>query len=513
MDFYTNQNKWKFILSLLGVIIILSSLWYSNLLVNKVRERERENIRIWASAIHKRAELVRTTDLFFSQLQEEERKKVNLLAEAYKKINEEDLNEDLTFYFDIITSNTTIPVIQTNNKREVLGSMNLESASDTIKILSDELLRSFGQYPPVTMDYYDGEKFYLYYRDSRIFTETQEMLSDLNQSFINEVLTNASSVPVIITDSTQTKALYIGNIENGSISDSAFIQEMLIEMQEQNEPIKIELAGKEKQYIFYSDSALQTQLTYYPIVVFLAIGLFILFAYLAFNTAQTSEQNKLWAGLAKETAHQIGTPLSSMLAWVELLRPNESVQEHLIEIEKDLKRLETISERFSKIGSTPKLEVLPIYPLIDEVVSYLRTRTSTKVNYSLTENLNQKTETLVPVNAQLFTWVIENVCKNAVDAISGNGAIEIALSENEKQVFIDISDTGKGLTKSNFKNVFRPGFTSKKRGWGLGLSLAQRIIEHYHKGKIFVKSSVLNKGTTFRIILKKQINLAQRKKR
>lgn len=503
MDFYTNQNKWKFILSLLGVIIILSSLWYSNLLVNKVRERERENIQIWASAIHKRAELVRTTDLFFSQLQVEERKKVALLAEAHKRINEKNLAEDLTFYFDIITSNTTIPVILTNQEKEVQGSTNLDNSLDTIKILTGEMLNSFSKYPPVEIDYYNGEKFYLFYKDSRIFTETQEMLEDLNQSFINEVLTNASSVPVIITDSSQTVALYTGNIKNGEISDSTFIQQMLIDMQEQNEPIEVELAGEVKQYIFYSDSELQTQLTYYPIIVFLAIGLFLLFAYLAFNTAQTSAQNKLWAGLAKETAHQIGTPLSSMLAWVELLRPNESVQEHLHEIEKDLKRLETISERFSKIGSTPKLEALPIYKLIEEVVTYLKTRTSKKVNYSLQENLSQKKATLVPVNAQLFAWVIENVCKNAVDAVSGNGSIEIAISEDEKHVYVDISDTGKGLLKSNFKNVFRPGFTSKKRGWGLGLSLAQRIIEHYHKGKIFVKSSILNQGTTFRIALKK----------
>ncbi len=503
MDFYTNQNKWKFILSLLGVIIILSSFWYSNLLVNKVRERERENIRIWASAIHKRAELVKTTDLFFSQLQTEERKKVDLLAKAFKKINEQDLSEDLTFYFDIITSNTTIPVIQTNNKMEILGRMNLAAELDSVNILQAELLDAFSQYPPVVMDYFDDEKFYLYYTDSRIFTETQAMLLDLNKSFINEVLTNASSVPVIITDSTQTMILYSGNIENKKVPDSVNIQILLEKMRNQNESIEIKLSGQEKQYIFFSDSALQTQLTYYPIVVFFAIGLFILFAYLAFNTAQTSAQNKLWAGLAKETAHQIGTPLSSMLAWFELLRPNESVKEQLVEIEKDLKRLETISERFSKIGSTPKLEILPIYELIDEVVSYLKSRTSTKVSYSLQENLRNSTATLVPINAQLFAWVIENVCKNAVDAMLGNGIINIILFEDEKMVYVDISDTGKGISKSNFKNVFRPGFTSKKRGWGLGLSLAQRIIEHYHKGKIFVKSSALNQGTTFRIALKK----------
>ena len=503
MDFYTNQNKWKFILSLLGVIIILSSLWYSNLLVNKVRERERENIRIWASAIHKRAELVKTTDLFFSQLQAEERKKVDLLAKAYKKINDEKLQKDLTFYFDIITGNTTIPVIQTNNKREVMGSMNLETGLDTLKVLSGDILQSFSQYPPVVMDYYNNEKFYLYYKDSRIFTETQEMLSDLNKSFINEVLTNASSVPVIITDSTKKIVLFSGNIVDDKASDSVFLNKMLSKMLEQNEPILIELAGEEKQYIFYSDSDLQTQLTYYPFIVFMAIGLFLLFAYLAFNTAQTSAENLLWAGLAKETAHQIGTPLSSMLAWVELLRPNESVKEHLIEIEKDLKRFEAISERFSKIGSEPKLEALPIYEIVNEVVEYVKTRSSNKVTYNLHEYLIKSKATLVPINAQLFAWVIENVCKNSIDAMSGIGAINIDLSDDEKHVFIDISDTGKGIQKSNFKNVFRPGFTSKKRGWGLGLSLAQRIIKHYHKGKIFIKSSVINQGTTFRILLKK----------
>ncbi len=503
MDFYTQQNKWKLILSLLGVILILSSLWYSNLLVNNVRERERENIRLWARAVHKRADLVKTTDLLFSQLQVEERKKVALLAEAHKRINKKDLDEDLTFYFDIITSNTTIPVIQTNNNKEILGSMNLEDNIDSVKILDGDLLASFSQYPPVQMDYYNNEKFYLYYKDSRIFTETQKMLEDLNRSFINEVLTNTSSVPVIITDSSRKIVLYTGNIASKKDTDSTYIQNLLTKMQSHNKPIEIELGGGQKQYIFYSDSVLLTQLTYYPIIIFIAIGLLLMFAYLAFHTAQTSAQNKLWAGLAKETAHQIGTPLSSMLAWVELLRSNESVQVHLAEFEKDLNRLEIISERFSKIGSTPKLEQHSIYEVINEVIAYLKTRSSKKVSYALHADLKDSTNAKIPLNAQLFAWVIENVCKNAMDAMSGNGSIEILLSEDEKHIFVDISDSGKGIPKSNFKNVFRPGFTSKKRGWGLGLSLAQRIIQHYHKGKIFVKNSVLNQGTTFRIVLKK----------
>ncbi|MBN2236446.1 MAG: HAMP domain-containing histidine kinase [Bacteroidales bacterium] len=502
MDFYTNQNKWKFILFLLGAIIILSSLWYSNLLVNKVRERERENIRIWASAIHKRAELVKTTDLFFAQLQDEERKKVDLLAKAYKKINDEKQNEELGFYVDIITSNTTIPVILTSSNKEIQASMNVIPSVDSIPFLEGELLETFSHYPPVVMDYVANEKLYLYYTDSRIFTETQNMLEDLNQSFINEVLTNTSSVPVIITDSSQKKALYSGNIEQIISEDSSSMKLLIDEMRQENTPILIELAGREKQYIFFSDSFLQKQLTYYPVIVFLAIGLFLLFAYLAFNTAQTSAQNKLWAGLAKETAHQIGTPLSSMLGWVELLKGNEAAQQQAFEIEKDLKRLETISERFSKIGSEPKLEPEPVYEVIEEVLSYLQSRTSSKVNFHLQQNLEKGSSCKLPLNAQLFAWVIENLCKNAIDAMGGKGDITLQMSETENNVLIDVSDTGKGISKGNFKNVFRPGFTSKKRGWGLGLSLAQRIIEHYHKGKIFVKNSTAQ-GTTFRIILKK----------
>jgi signal transduction histidine kinase len=224
-------------------------------------------------------------------------------------------------------------------------------------------------------------------------------------------------------------------------------------------------------------------------------------AYLLFSYARKSEQNQVWVGMAKETAHQLGTPLSSMVAWMELLKLKGLDAETITEIEKDVQRLETITERFSKIGSAAKLEKTNIVKVIHDSVAYIRSRISAKVNFEIRPGSDQ--EIIVPLNLHLFEWVIENLCKNAVDAMEGNGSVTIEITEDVDHIHIDISDTGKGIAKSLFKTVFRPGYTSKSRGWGLGLTLTKRIVENYHSGKIFVKSSTLGKGTTFRIIMKK----------
>jgi signal transduction histidine kinase len=245
-----------------------------------------------------------------------------------------------------------------------------------------------------------------------------------------------------------------------------------------------------------------TKLRYYPFIQLAVIGLFLLIAYLLFSQARRSEQNQVWVGMAKETAHQLGTPLSSMMAWVELLKLKGVDHETLVEIEKDVNRLETITDRFSKIGSLARLEPTDIVKLIYDSISYIRSRTSQKVKFIITPDLN--TEILVPLNIHLFEWVIENLCKNAADAMEGSGEVHIDLSEDDDHVIIDVSDTGKGIPKSRYKTIFNPGYTSKQRGWGLGLTLSRRIIVNYHSGKIFVRSSVLNKGTTFRIMLKKK---------
>jgi signal transduction histidine kinase len=240
---------------------------------------------------------------------------------------------------------------------------------------------------------------------------------------------------------------------------------------------------------------------FFPLMQILIIALFLLIAYLLFSYARRSEQNQVWAGMAKETAHQIGTPLSSLMAWIELLKMSHSDFEGAAEMEKDIHRLEIITERFSKIGSTPVLEAVNLVKILEETIAYLTVRTSKKITYSL--HVQASANIIVPLNESLFQWVIENLCKNAIDAIEGQGKIEIFVKEEARNILIDVADTGKGIPKSAFQSVFQPGYTSKKRGWGLGLSLAKRIIHDYHKGKIFVRSSVVNEGTTFRIVLRK----------
>jgi signal transduction histidine kinase len=266
------------------------------------------------------------------------------------------------------------------------------------------------------------------------------------------------------------------------------------------DPTTQEVFGK--QFVYYKNSFLLTQLIAYPFIQLSVIAIFGFISYLAFNYSKTSEQNRVWVGLAKETAHQLGTPLSSLMAWVEVLRDDPDIKNKGIadELDKDIKKLKVVTERFSSIGSTPILKEENIYSLVQNVVTYLQPRVSSRINfelYTLSESITAM------VHAPLFEWVIENLCKNGVDAMGSSGTIAIKiLRGNENRVLIDISDTGKGIPKSNLPSVFKPGFTTKKRGWGLGLALAKRIIEMYHQGRIFVKASEENQGTTFRIELK-----------
>ncbi len=272
-------------------------------------------------------------------------------------------------------------------------------------------------------------------------------------------------------------------------------------MQKQNEPIVIEYLEGLKNYVYYEDSAVLTNLFYYPYIQILVVAFFIAISYFAFSTSKKAEENQLWAGMSKETAHQLGTPISSLMAWIELLKLKNEDKQLIDEVSKDVKRLETITERFSGIGSVPVLMHHNLIDIVTNSVSYLQSRTSKKVDYIL--NFDKAGEILIPLNKSLFEWVIENMCKNAIDAMKGKGKIIISLEEKKDRVFIDIQDSGKGIPKSQYKTVFKPGYTTKKRGWGLGLSLVHRIIESYHNGKIYIKNSEIDKGTTFRINLKR----------
>jgi anti-sigma regulatory factor (Ser/Thr protein kinase) len=382
MDIYYRKQQWKLLLFIFAVLIGVGSLWYTNQLV--------------------------------SDLAIEEQKKVKLWAEATKRLADVSLdNQDLDFLVDVITNNTTIPVIWVDAN----GNINADRNLDSLRRQNPEYMRR-----------------------------------------------------------------------------------QLEKMKSENEPIPMDLGEGNVNYIYYRNSYLLRQLTYYPYLQLGVILLFILIAYFAFSTARKAEQNQVWLGLSKETAHQLGTPTSSLMAWVELMKEKQPDNGLIIELENDVKRLEKITERFSKIGSKPLLKTENIVEIVNNTLNYLKTRTSDQVAFIFPRE-NELIR--APVNLSLFEWVIENICKNAIDATEGKGTITLALKENTNHLYLDIHDTGKGIPKSKQKTIFKPGYTTKKRGWGLGLSLAKRIIESYHEGKIFVYQSDPQKGTTIRIVLNK----------
>lgn len=315
--------------------------------------------------------------------------------------------------------------------------------------------------------------------------------------FLVEVIQNNETVPVIVLDD-DNNIIFMRNLDSARIANPKYVEKRLERMYEVSQPIEIDLGDNQKQYLYYDKSTILTNLTYYPIIQLTVILVFILVAYFAFSSSRKAEQNQVWVGLSKETAHQLGTPISSLMAWMEILKSKLAGETFIFDLEKDVKRLEKITERFSKIGAKPKLADDNLNEVVESAVGYLKRRTSSKVKF---EVITPDAPLLLPLNVPLFEWVLENICKNAVDALQGDGIIKVEIIDNNKFVFIDISDNGKGIPRGKHKTIFKPGFTTKERGWGLGLSLTKRIVEEYHNGKIFVTNSEPGKGTTFRIIL------------
>ncbi|QII72945.1 sensor histidine kinase [Apibacter sp. B2966] len=327
---------------------------------------------------------------------------------------------------------------------------------------------------------------------------TETDIPPKTQFFLVQLIEQNTTIPVILVDE---KGNYIDskNVSKKIISDTLKLKEELHEMAESYYPILIKLPFG-NQYVYYKNSVLLTQLGYYPFVLIILVTLFVWFTYWYFKTVKKTEQSLLWAGMAKETAHQIGTPLSSIMGWLEILKTEEIDQKPIINIEKDVHRLQNITDRFSKIGSTPSLKKEDIVEISEQAFMYLKRRMSKQIGF---EFQAPEYPVYVSLNNILYSWVIENLIKNSADAMKGEGKIKLQIHDNKKNIFIDISDEGSGIESKNVKKIFKPGFTTKKRGWGLGLSLARRIIEDYHYGKIFVQNTEINKGTTFRIILKK----------
>ena len=325
-------------------------------------------------------------------------------------------------------------------------------------------------------------------------TEDDNMLA-----FLVSIIEENNTVPVIWVDSDDNIKSHI-NFNPSRTVETGYLEEQLAKMKETTVPIEIDIGENEKDYIYYKESIILTKLIYYPYVQLMIIVTFIVIAYFAFSMSRKAEQNQVWVGMSKETAHQLGTPTSSLAGWAELLRSDFPESRISSELERDVKRLEKITDRFSKIGAKPELKDENLGFVINQGLEYLKSRSGKRIDFRIEDTGKN---IIVPLNAVLFEWVLENLCKNAIDAMNGEGTINIRISETPVKVYIDIEDSGKGVPKSVQKRIFEPGYTTKERGWGLGLSLTKRIIEMYHNGKVFVRQSDMDRGSVFRIVLNK----------
>ena len=320
-----------------------------------------------------------------------------------------------------------------------------------------------------------------------------------NIDLLLQVMEGNTTIPVYMVD-TNYQLLLSRNVSEPKRNVESFYAKKIEELRATQDPIEVRISDNVMQYIYYEQSSTLRWLSYFPYIQLIVMLALAGLAAIALLMVQRSEKNSLWVGLSKETAHQLGTPISSLNAWNELLKATYPNDPLLPQMDEDIRRLQMIAERFSKIGSQPKLEECEVLPVVQSAMDYMRARTSNKIEYRL-EVKGERLETRVMLCVPLFEWVIENICKNAVDSMEGKGSITITLQCDDNRLYIDIADTGKGIDRRNFKRIFQPGYTSKKRGWGLGLSLGKRIIEDYHRGKLFVKQSQLGIGTTFRIVL------------
>lgn len=350
------------------------------------------------------------------------------------------------------------------------------------------------------------EKYAQLYAESIRFTIEQDPQSDCDYTFVEEVLSANETVPtILVTGGSPMDYRNIPELDDSTKKLTGdkklkFLLSKMDEMKAEHTPIAF-VVGKDKGYVYYSNSTIVTQLRYFPYILIITFLIFGSLAFIAYSSSRKAEQNRVWVGLAKETAHQLGTPISGLMGWIEVLKINPDFDSSIgDEMLKDITRLETITNRFSNIGSEPTMKEENVGELIESAVEYLKKRISTKINWTLINNLEKPY--IHKINKNLIEWVVENLCKNAVDAMGGIGNLEIKMNYNSSgKLTMDISDTGKGMTNAVQRKVFNPGFSTKKRGWGLGLTLAKRIIETYHGGQIYVLKSEIGKGTTFRILI------------
>ena len=493
---------------IIALVFVGATLYISNDIVNKVAKREQTRAIHWASAIQKKSELVKLTNEGLKELQAKQKELIDIYIEAYKEwLTIFQSNSYPSGIIDDLVKNIESPLIliQTDEQGDTLYMQ--RNISDSIlkaenKIIFDSLVKSWNQNKIGPIELKGAQWFFkimVYYDYPKELYELKRKRDSIDNAFMQELIENPELVPVLLLDSSRTKVVASNIALKGN--DSLLVIKNELELMQENEPIPIDFGENNINYLFYANSPELKQLQYYPFIQLLIVGLFIFIGYVIFSTFRKAEQNQVWAGMAKETAHQIGTPLTSLMGWTELLSGMDIDQNIPKEMNKDIDRLTKITERFSKIGTSASLEKANLVETIESSITYLKARVSKHVLITF----DATNDSIILFHSPpLIEWAIENICKNGIDAMEGSGKLLVSLIEKGENVFIDITDSGKGMTSSQQRSVFQPGYTTKKRGWGLGLTLVKRIIEENHKGKIGVLKSELNKGTTFRIILQKK---------
>ena len=489
----SRRQWWNRALLVAAMVIVVATLWYSNGIADRIRQEEQARVRVWSEAIRQRAELVRYTQVLFEELSAEEREKADRLADAYRLVDNPPEGMDLTFITEFLWANKTIPVLIVDDEGRELYAVNIAQGVDR-----DSLRAAMkAAHAPIVFQEVGHS---VYWSESTRFNELKSTMQELINSFISETVMNSASVPVVLLNENRDQVLRHQGVDTADVTAPDRLQQLLADMESANDPIAIELPDG-LHYIYYADSAVLTQLQYFPFVQLTLIAVFLLTAYMIFSSFRRSEQDQIWVGMAKETAHQLGTPLSSLMAWTGLLEGIDDVpRDYLVEMNRDIERLNVVVDRFSKIGSKPELKPQVVADIIESTVTYMRPRISSKIELTFDVEAGAR-DLQAPLSPSLFSWVLENLIRNAVDAMDGSGSIALQLCQREGDGFeLYVRDTGKGIPKSRWREVFAPGYTTKTRGWGLGLSLVKRIIEEYHGGKISVFDSKLDEGTSFLIL-------------
>lgn len=495
---------------IVALLLVGASLFVSNQIVSKVGEQERQRAKQWAGAIKKRVELIQLTNRTFTQLREKEKEKMKLWVEASKEVANPSTFSIPEFPMQIVKDNNNIPVILLDEDRNISGFRNISFDTVDMRKLYPDLskralekvfedsLRSLSDLwkqknPSFTVEVYHGLFMTYVYDDSREIVRLEKERDSLFKSFNKELIENEGLVPVLLIN--QESREIVGTNITDSLLMKKELSVIIKELSRNNDSLVIDFNSGTKNILYFDSSPELKQLQYFPYIQFLMIGLFGFIGYVLFSTFRKAEQNQVWAGMAKETAHQLGTPISSLMAWIQLLESQNVDTMVVSEMQKDVDRLEKVTDRFSKIGSGANLDNTDITATVNEIVDYLRPRVSKQVEFitSIQENVTS------PHSSSLISWVLENIVKNAIDAMEGKGQLIVSLSTTPEWAHIEIKDTGKGMTPKQIRNIFKPGYTTKKRGWGLGLTLVKRIVEEYHKGKVMVSESQPGVGTTFKV--------------